>query len=136
MTILIVTSTSDLGRSDSDQHSLSGSSVLSTVRGCTSRGTKASNSDSNQSSVAVNNIPSPPFATPPKLQPVEQVTNNPGSDIASMKLLTTALARDAIFGLEELARCSLSGRKNTEMLSLEKTTSNLGQISSAKQDTS
>ena len=91
------------------------------MHGCTSRGSEASNSDGKQSSVAVNNIPSPPFATPPKLQPVEQVmNNNPGSDIASLRLLTTTLARDAIFGREELARCSLSGRKNTEMLFLEK----------------
>ena len=69
--------------------------------------------------LAVNNIPPPPFATPPKVQPVEQVMNNPGSDIASLRLLTTALVRGAIFGQEELARCSLSGRKSTEMLSLK-----------------
>jgi len=44
----------------------------------------------------------PTFSTPPKLLPVEYVTNNnPGSDLASLRLLTTALARDAIFGREQ-----------------------------------
>ena len=62
-------------------------------------------------------IPPPPVSTPPKLLPVEYVmNNNPGSDLASLRLLTTALARDAIFGREELANKSLSGRKNTGVL--------------------
>ena len=64
-------------------------------------------------------IPSPPFSTPPKLQPVEKVFNNhPGSDVASLRTLTLALAREAIFGREELTKCSLSGRKNSGTLLL------------------
>lgn len=67
------------------------------------------------------NIPPPPFPTPPKLEPVEQVMqNNPGSDVASLRNLTTSLAKEAIFGRDELAKCSLSGRKNTGTLSAEK----------------
>ena len=42
--------------------------------------------------------------------------DHPGIDVASLRELTLALARDAIFGREELARCSLSGRKNTASL--------------------
>ena len=43
------------------------------------------------------NIPPPPFSTPPKLKSVEQVMSDvPGSDVASLRLLTTALARNAI----------------------------------------
>ena len=61
-----------------------------------------------------------PFSTPPKLSPMEIVMkNNPGTDIASLRVLTTALARDAIFGREELAT---SSRRNTGMLSNEKLT--------------
>ena len=70
---------------------------------------------------SVQSIPPPPFTTPPKLAPVEQVMkDNPGTDIASLRSLTTALARDAIFGRDELAKSSLSGRKNTGTLSSEK----------------
>ena len=66
-------------------------------------------------------IPPPPFSTPPKLRPVEYVmNNNPGSDVASLRILTVALARDAIFGKEELATKSLSGRKNTGVLDPDK----------------
>ena len=43
------------------------------------------------------NIPPPPFLTPPKLKSVEQVMSDVlGSDVASLRLLTTALARNAI----------------------------------------
>ena len=70
---------------------------------------------------ATESIPPPPFSTPPKLLPVEYVmNNNPGSDLASLRLLTTTLARDAIFGREERANKSLSGRKNTGVLAQEK----------------
>ena len=66
-------------------------------------------------------IPKPPFHTPPKLRPVEEVMgNNTGTDVASLRQLTTALAREAIFGREEMARKSLSGRRNTQVLSEEK----------------
>ena len=34
-----------------------------------------------------------------------------GTDVASLWLLSIALARDAIFGKEEMAKKSLSGRK-------------------------
>ena len=71
--------------------------------------------------VTENNIPPPPFQTPPKLQPVEQVMKNqPGTDTASLRMLTTALAKDAIFGREDLLKCSLSGRNNTGTLPMEK----------------
>lgn len=66
-------------------------------------------------------IPQPPFSTPPKLRTVEQVMkNNTGTDVASLRKLTTALAREAIFGREELAKKSLTGRNNTEQLEKEK----------------
>ena len=43
-----------------------------------------------------------------------------GTDVASLRLLTIALARDAIFGREEMAAKSLSCRKNTGVLSKQK----------------
>lgn len=62
-------------------------------------------------------IPPPPFKTPPKLKPVEEVmSDRTGSSVAALRSLTTALAKEAIFGREELARKSLSGRNNTGML--------------------
>ena len=62
-------------------------------------------------------IPPPPFSTPPKLCTGEHVmNNNPGSDVASLRILTVALGRDAIFGKDELATKSLSGRKNMGVL--------------------
>ena len=66
-------------------------------------------------------IPQPPFSTPPKLQSVEQVLkNNQGTNLPSLRTLTTALARDAIFGRDEMLKCSLSGRKQTKSLDQEK----------------
>lgn len=66
-------------------------------------------------------IPPIPFSTPPKLQSVEQVMNNySGTDVASLRNLATALAREAIFGRDQLAKKSLSGRKHTEMLDKQK----------------
>lgn len=66
-------------------------------------------------------IPPPPFKTPPKLQSVEQVMNNyTGTDVASLRILATALAKEAIFGREEMSKASLSGRKGTGTLSQEK----------------
>ena len=56
----------------------------------------------------------PPFTTPPKLKPIEQVlADNPGSSVANLRNLALYLARDAIFGRDEMGKCSLSGRKNT-----------------------
>lgn len=43
-----------------------------------------------------------------------------GTDLASLRKLTTALAREAIFGREELAQKSLSGRNETEQLDKQK----------------
>ena len=57
--------------------------------------------------------PPPPFTTLPKIKPIELVMrDNPGKDIAALRTLTTALAREAIFGRDELALKSLSGTKN------------------------
>ena len=59
----------------------------------------------------------PPFSTPPKLQSIEQVLgDNPGSSVANLRNLALSLARDAIFGREQMVRCSISGRKNTSSL--------------------
>lgn len=69
-----------------------------------------------QSSVA-----RPPFSTPPKLLPVERVMMDyPGTDEASLRRLTTALAREAIFGRDALCRSSLSGKNNTGTLEKHK----------------
>jgi hypothetical protein len=58
-----------------------------------------------------------PFSTPPKLKTVEQVMiENSGTDRASLRKLATALAREAIFGRDEMAKKSLSGRYTTEEL--------------------
>ena len=57
------------------------------------------------SSEAQSVIQKPPFDTPPKLLPVERVMMDyPGTDVASLRRLTTALARDAIFGREALSK--------------------------------
>ena len=66
-------------------------------------------------------IPPLPFSTPPKLRTVEQVLiSNPGQDEAALRKLTTALAREAIFGRDELAKKSLTGRTGTEELDKQK----------------
>lgn len=46
--------------------------------------------------------------------------NNRGADVASLRRLTTALAREAIFGKVELAKRSLTGRNSTEELDKDK----------------
>ena len=52
--------------------------------------------------------------TPPKLKPIEQVlADNPGSSAANLRNLALCLARDAIFGRDEIVKFSLSRRKNT-----------------------
>ena len=48
------------------------------------------------------------------------MNNNPGSDVASLRMLTVALSRDAIFGKDELATKSLSGRKSMGVLNPDK----------------
>ena len=56
----------------------------------------------------------PPFTTPPKLKSIEEVlADNPGNSVANLRNLALSLARDAIFGKDEMAKLSLSGRKNT-----------------------
>ena len=67
-------------------------------------------------------IPPPiPFVTPPKLKPVEKVMNDhTGNDVAILRELAIALARDAVFGREELIKNSLSSRKNTGSLDRKK----------------
>ena len=58
-------------------------------------------------------IPPPPFhsVTPEKLQPIEQVMKaHPGKEVATLRLLTIALARDAVFGRTEMGEKSLSGK--------------------------
>ena len=63
----------------------------------------------------------PPFPSPAKLIPVSEVLKeHPGSDVASLRDLTIALARDSIFGRDELSHSSLSGRKNTATLDSKK----------------
>lgn len=66
-------------------------------------------------------IPQPPFSTPPKLLPVEKILEeNPGKGETQLRQLTTALARDGVFGREALEKCSLSGRKRTDTLDPKK----------------
>jgi len=68
-------------------------------------------------------LPPPPFSTPPKLVPVDQVMKNyPGESVSALRKLAGALARDAIFGREELRRSSLrgGGKNNTGSLDKEK----------------
>ena len=54
----------------------------------------------------------PPFTTPPKLKTIQQVlAYNPGSSVANLRNLALCLARDAIFGRDEMVKFSLSGWK-------------------------
>ena len=47
-------------------------------------------------------MPIPPFPTSPKLQPVGKVMGDqPGNDVATLRDLAIAFARDADFGQEE-----------------------------------
>ena len=43
-----------------------------------------------------------------------------GNDVATLRELVIALARDAVFGREELIKISSSGRKNTGSLNRKK----------------
>ena len=63
----------------------------------------------------------PPFPTPPKLDSVETILlDNPGTAVANLRNLAVALARDGVFGKQEMAKCSLSGRKGTASLDEKK----------------
>ena len=65
-------------------------------------------------------IPDPPFQTPRKLRAVEEVLQEKGgTSVAALPNLTTTLARESIFGCEEMARNSLSGCHNTGILDQE-----------------
>ena len=48
------------------------------------------------------------------------MNNNKGTDLTSLRRLTTALAREAIFGTDELIKHSLTGRCDTLKLDGEK----------------
>ena len=66
-------------------------------------------------------IPPPPFSTPPKLHAIEEVMRViPGTDIASLRRLATAVAREVILGKKELQHSSLSGKKRTGSLDKSK----------------
>jgi len=65
---------------------------------------------------------SPPlFDTPPKLKPIERVMQYfKSNDTATLRLLTVALARDCIFGRDELMKSSMGGRHGYDALDPEK----------------
>ena len=72
-------------------------------------------------SVVPSSLLPPPLNTPPKLLSVDDVMRDyPGNAIFTLRRLTTALARDAIFGKEALRRSSLSGKNNTGCLEKRK----------------
>ena len=78
--------------------------------------TTISTSESTKISPASNSslLQPPPFTTPPKLKPIKQVlADNPGISVANLRNLALCLARDAIFGRDEMVKFSLNGRKST-----------------------
>ena len=78
-------------------------------------------SDTSTTSAGDVNVQPPLFSTPPKLRPIEEVLgDHPGSSVANLRNLALSLAREAIFGKEEMIKCSLSGRKNTTSLDEKK----------------
>ena len=79
------------------------------------------NSDTSTTSISNVSVQRPPFSTPPKLRPIEEVLgDHPGSSVANLRNLALSLAREAIFGKEQMIKCSLSGRKNTTCLDEKK----------------
>lgn len=63
----------------------------------------------------------PPNTNPQRMITVQQVMNTyTGTDLASLRRLTTALAREAVFGRDELAKASLTGRNSTGRLDGQK----------------
>ncbi len=108
-------------RCHSRDASCSGNETITSPSPQTSIGSSRTRSVTPLPQMSPHNIPPPPFSTPPKLKTVEQVMSRySGSDLASLRKLTTALAREAIFGRDVLAQKSLSGRKETEQLDKEK----------------
>jgi len=66
-------------------------------------------------------VPPPPFGTPPKLVPVEQVMRDyPGKDLSVLRRMSCALARRSIFGKDALFRSSLRGGGKNKTASLDK----------------
>ena len=66
-------------------------------------------------------VPEPPFSTLPGLRPVDQVMAEvPGKSIGELKRLTVALAKQSIFGEEEMARSSLRARRDLLALDEQK----------------
>ena len=62
------------------------------------------------------NFGPPPFKTPPKLLEVLDVlADHPGTGVANLRNLAISLAKDAIFGKDEMMRCSLSGRRTLHL---------------------
>ena len=55
------------------------------------------------------NFGPPPFKTPPKLLEVLDVlADHPGTGVANLRNLAISLAKDAIFGKDEMMQCSLT----------------------------
>lgn len=108
--------------SQSRSEAIASPSDVESVRTIYSSGREVSRSVTPSLQVPSKSIPPPPFSTPPKLRTVEQVMHNySGTDLAALRKLTTALAREAIFGREALAKRSLSGRsKDSEQLDPQK----------------
>ena len=68
-------------------------------------------------------MPPPPFSTPPKLLPTDEVMRHyPGESIETLRKMATALAMQSIFGRDALRRSSLrgGGKNNTDSLDKEK----------------
>ena len=59
---------------------------------------------------------SPPIIDNERLTVEQVMSKYTGTDTASLRTLTTGLARECIFGRDEMAKKSLSGRKNTDIL--------------------
>ena len=70
--------------------------------------------------MATTHIP-PPFETPPRLVPIEQIIQDyPGRSILQLRALATALAKKGVFGRKAMEKCSLSGRNATDSLDRKK----------------
>ena len=107
--------------SNSTYHSSSeNDTILSTTPAVDSL-QRSYSSDTSTASISNVSVQRPPFSTPPKLRPIEEVLgDHPGSSVASLINLALSLAREAIFGKEQMIKCSLSGRKNTTSLDEKK----------------
>ena len=105
--------------SNNNYQSSSDNDALSTTPAVDSLRLSGSSDSSTPSTSSASNtgVQQPSFTTPPKLQPIEQVLgDHPGTSVVKLRNLALSLTKDAIFGKEEMVRCSLSGRKNTSSL--------------------